>query len=246
MVYCTEIARRLPEGPSNGSDATLPPLLSRRSLLVARRRIASSGQNQTRTLLRLIGPLVLLTGVILTVIGVSSVFSSSSRAATTTASPGNGVFPGVNGVPIVVPNGRTLEEPKPPEPNRFWYAFVGLPLIGIGVLLCKFGYMGAVTRYVAGEIAPVGKDVINYMADGTKDAVRDLAGAVASGMREGGAPTKEAARACPGCGEANDADAKFCDSCGKPLPGEVVCAQCSQPNDSDAKFCDNCGAALQP
>lgn len=177
------------------------------------RRIASPKHVQTRSFLRLIGPLILLTGIVLTLIGMASFFMAFGSFS---------------------------------PPRFFWCAFLGLPLIVIGAGICQFAFMGAVTRYVAGEVTPVGKDVFNDVAHGTKDAVRDLAAAVGSGLREGAPPAEVATRACPTCGEANDAHANFCDNCGERLPGEIVCQQCSQPNDPDARFCDNCGAPLQP
>ena len=57
--------------------------------------------------------------------------------------------------------------------------------MAIGSGICKFAFMGAVTRYIADEVAPVGKDVVNYMVDGTKDSVRDLAASVSEGISEG-------------------------------------------------------------
>lgn len=58
------------------------------------------------------------------------------------------------------------------SPKYFWCAFIGLPLTGLGVKLCKFAYLGKVTRYAAQEVAPVAKDTINYIVDGTRDSVR--------------------------------------------------------------------------
>ncbi len=204
-----------------------------------RRRLASRQHQQTRTVLRLVGPLVLLTGIILLVVGVASFFSSADAM-----NPG---FPEIGRVPITLPSGEVIGTTAPePEPaNHVWLMFVGIPLIGVGGVMCKFAYMGAVTRYVASELVPVGTDVIHDMADGTKDAVRDLAAAVKSGLREDDPRSGGSNRLCPSCGEANDADAKFCDACGEALPTSVVCGRCSQANDPDAKFCDNCGGPLQ-
>src|SRR5687767_8391831 len=109
-----------------------------------------------RNTLRAIGPLVVIVGVIFTVIGLGSFFSSFG----------------------------TFEPPR-----YFWCAFVGLPLIGLGSAICKFAYLGAVTRYMANEVAPVGKDVVNYVAEGARGAVRDVAAAVGEGLR-GGTPEK--------------------------------------------------------
>ena len=60
-------------------------------------------------------------------------------------------------------------------PRNFWCAFVGLPLMAVGIAISKFAYLGAVVRYMADEVAPVGKDVTNYMLDGTKDSMRGAA-----------------------------------------------------------------------
>ena len=63
-------------------------------------------------------------------------------------------------------------------PQYFWCAFIGLPLSSVGLMICKFAFMGTVMRYAANEVAPVGKDAVNYMVDGTKDSIRDVATAV--------------------------------------------------------------------
>jgi hypothetical protein len=73
-------------------------------------------------------------------------------------------------------------------PRNFWMAFVGLPLIAVGAWLTQAGFVGAATRYVAGEVTPVLRDAIG------------------------------AGRACPACGGGNAADATFCDDCGERLP----------------------------
>src|SRR5690606_22556282 len=70
-------------------------------------------------------------------------------------------------------------------PRYFWCAIVGFPLIGVGWKICVFAYMGAVSRYMANEVTPVGKDVANYMAKGTRGAVREVAAAVSEGFRAG-------------------------------------------------------------
>ena len=79
------------------------------------------------------------------------------------------------------------------QPRNFWMAFVGLPLMAIGGAMLKAGYLGAATRFVAGEVTP---------------ALRDTLGALGIGADE---------RVCASCGARNDADASFCDACGEPL-----------------------------
>jgi hypothetical protein len=119
-------------------------------------------------------------------------------------------------------------------PRYFWCAFVGLPLLGLGVFITKVAYMGRFFRYVAGESAPVVKDTFNYMAEGTQQGIRTLAGAVGDGLR--GAESRST---CSKCGQSNDAEAKFCRKCGAALGN--TCASCGHVNDPAARFCDTCG-----
>jgi hypothetical protein len=127
------------------------------------------------------------------------------------------------------------------RPRLFWCCFVGAPVLAAGGALAKFGYMGAVGRYMAGEMAPVAKDTFNYMADGTRDGVRTVARAVGEGLglRDGEGPATVVL--CHRCNGENDADAKFCSECGAPIRKTKPCAGCGELNDPDARFCDNCG-----
>lgn len=120
-------------------------------------------------------------------------------------------------------------------PQYFWCAFVGLPLVAVGGVMCQFGYLGKVARYTAGEVAPVGKDVVNYMVAGTKDAVRDAAAAVGQGLRG-----EAVATVCGSCRTENEVTANFCKGCGASI-GVKACPGCGQSNDADAKFCNGCG-----
>lgn len=108
------------------------------------------------------------------------------------------------------------------SPKLYWMLFIGLPVAGLGARLAGFGYMREITRYGAGEVVPVAKSALDYLKDpDTSEA--------------------ELIR-CPYCSVANEPDAKFCDSCGKPL-GQI-CSSCGTHNDADSRFCDNCGKAL--
>jgi membrane protease subunit (stomatin/prohibitin family) len=81
--------------------------------------------------------------------------------------------------------------------------------------------------------------VVNYMADGTKGAVRDMAAAVGEGLR--GSQSEGRIR-CHNCNTDNDTTAKFCKSCGAPL--NKSCPSCGEVNDVDARFCDGCGKVI--
>jgi hypothetical protein len=103
-------------------------------------------------------------------------------------------------------------------PTHFWMAFVGLPLIGLGGTMLKISLIGPATRYVAGEVMPTVKDSLGYLGVGAKQVT------------------------CAKCGEANSADAKFCDHCGSPLG--ISCPACGHANPPDATFCSACGKPL--
>jgi RNA polymerase subunit RPABC4/transcription elongation factor Spt4 len=126
-------------------------------------------------------------------------------------------------------------------PRHFWCVFVGMPILFVGLLLCKLGYMGRVARYVAGEIAPVGKDTINYMAEGTKEGIKTVATAIGEGLRGTGTNEQETMVRCHKCNNLEEAGAKFCSACGAALGKTKACPTCKELNDPDEKFCDNCG-----
>ena len=132
-------------------------------------------------------------------------------------------------------------------PRYFWCAFVGMPLMAVGAGISKFAFMGAVTRYVANEVTPVGTDVFNTIVGDTKGSIRDLAAAVGSGLRDGTeAPGSDAPRgvSCPSCQTVNDPDARFCKGCGASLATSRRCSSCGDEADADARFCDSCGEPL--
>ncbi len=118
--------------------------------------------------------------------------------------------------------------------------FAGMPLLFIGLILTSLGFMGDVARYQAGEMAPVGKDVVNYMVDGTKESMTTVAKAIHDGMNS----THDASIKCPHCFTENETEAKFCKNCGKSLASDKVCRICHEKNESDAKYCDHCGNPL--
>jgi len=128
------------------------------------------------------------------------------------------------------------------------FVFAGMPLLFVGSVMSMYGYMGKVARYAAGEMAPVGKDTFNYVADGTQEGVKAFAGALGEGLSEGlggglgvGAVAGGVKVRCHKCNELLEDDAKFCSGCGAAITKSKACPKCSELNDPDAKFCDNCG-----
>jgi RNA polymerase subunit RPABC4/transcription elongation factor Spt4 len=126
-------------------------------------------------------------------------------------------------------------------PRYFWCAFLGMPLLFLGIAMSQFGFLGAVARYQARELAPVGKDTFNYLAEGTKDGVQTIASAVAAGFAQDASQTGNGVP-CPRCGHVCSVQAKFCDACGTSLA--KACSSCGHVNDRDANFCANCGNGL--
>ena len=112
----------------------------------------------------------------------------------------------------------SFNDPSAGMPRNFWMGFIGLPLIGIGASMVRFAYLGPASRYLAGEVTPT---------------IRDTLGSLGIGQAE---------RVCAACGHRNDADSRFCNSCGKPLAR--TCPSCGADNDANAQFCDSCGKPL--
>jgi len=130
------------------------------------------------------------------------------------------------------------------SPRYFWCVFVGGPLLVVGFALTSYGYMGAIVRYQAGEVAPVGKDTFNYLADGTEGGVRTLASALGGGLAEGFRGDAAPQTQCRACGHPNDSNANYCSACGEVLLKNRSCSSCGEPNDIDARFCHRCGREL--
>lgn len=108
-----------------------------------------------RLALRIAGPAILLVGLVLTSIGLVDFFQSFASFG----EPGGGA-----------------------QPKRFWMAFVGLPLTGVGGMISLFGFMGAIAKYQVRETTPAAAEAINRVGRDATPGIRDIAGAIASGL----------------------------------------------------------------
>lgn len=63
-----------------------------------------------------------------------------------------------------------------------------------------------------------------------------------AGVAGAGGAAAVATVACPKCQAQVAEGAKFCSSCGAPMPVPAACAKCNTPLAPGAKFCANCGA----
>ncbi|MDF2699925.1 MAG: putative rane protein [Haloplasmataceae bacterium] len=123
-------------------------------------------------------------------------------------------------------------------PEGFMLFFVGMPLTFVGSSMTMFAFQGEVARYSANEVTPVAKDVVNYMVDGTQDSIKTVARSISEGIN--GSNPKNMIK-CRHCNAENDDDAKFCDTCGKPIVNHKVCSQCQAKNELEATYCNKCG-----
>jgi RNA polymerase subunit RPABC4/transcription elongation factor Spt4 len=169
------------------------------------------GHKSVRNTLRVLGPVMAMTGLGFVVIGLVDFFHAFG---------GSG------------------------EPRLFWCLFLGLPLVFAGGVLSSYGYLGKILRYMVGETAPPVKDTFNYLADGTREGVKTVAGAIGQGLREGGWSAAPTMVRCHKCNALAPGDARFCGQCGQALSKTKPCPNCRELNDPDAKFCDNCGRAF--
>jgi len=97
-------------------------------------------------------------------------------------------------------------------PHKFWMVFVGIFGLAIAGWCLQAGFMGAASRYVAGETTPVIRDSASYLTDGE--------GFLGVGRTVDDQPQQTTAATgpfCSKCGTRNDADASFCDRCGAVL-----------------------------
>jgi len=118
---------------------------------------------------------------------------------------------------------------------------IGLPILFVGLVLLRMGYLGAASRYAASEIAPVVADTTNYLVRETAGSMQIAARAVAEGLRSEGA---DATTECPACHKGQPGDANFCSACGTSMPSDVRCRACQRTNPNTARFCNACGADL--
>ena len=53
-------------------------------------------------------------------------------------------------------------------PDLFWFGFIGLPLLGIGIALTMFGYRKELARYIKNETVPVINEAAAEIAPAAK------------------------------------------------------------------------------
>ena len=112
-------------------------------------------------------------------------------------------------------------------PQLFWLMIIGLPALGVGMMITITAFRREITRYMKNEAVPV----INETGTEIAPAISAVAGAALTDNEN----------TCPHCGQPNDDGAKFCRHCGKAI--RVTCPHCGR-NVRAGAFCDKCGAKL--
>jgi membrane protease subunit (stomatin/prohibitin family) len=93
--------------------------------------------------------------------------------------------------------------------------------------------------------AGIGQAVAGGMQAGqVQQAAQEAAAADQAAVAAAAAPAAAATVACPNCGAANPAGAKFCAECGNAL-GAKACAKCGAELAPGAKFCPECGTKVE-
>lgn len=116
-------------------------------------------------------------------------------------------------------------------PRLFWMLFLGLPMVGVGIMLLSLGYKREISKYFKNESVPV----INEAADELTPAIKSIKRALKDDE-----PQKDEIT-CK-CGARNPAGMRFCGQCGKPLVR--VCPHCGDIAEPDDNFCGKCGKPL--
>lgn len=103
------------------------------------------------------------------------------------------------------------------SPHKFWMVFVGILMLGPAAWCLQAGFLGAASRYVAGETTPVIRDSASYLSDG--EGILGVGRTVDDAVhaRQVTQETTVTGAYCSKWRTRNDRDARFCDSCGAAL-----------------------------
>lgn len=140
-----------------------------------------------RIFLRIVGPIVGLTGLIFAIVGFASFFG----------------FIGAPGVDKA--------------PGQFWMAFVGIPVLVVGLIMTKIGYMGSIVRYLSKEITPVAAESMNEFQEKAEPGIRGAARAIGKGLAEAQSALAQERIRCASCRAGNEPDARYCKGCGRTI-----------------------------
>lgn len=124
-------------------------------------------------------------------------------------------------------------------PFLFFLAFLGAPLIMVGIVMLIFACRREILSYTKNEVVPV----VNDAAQELTPAIKSVMTAVKDGLKvEESVTAAPHGTVCPACGAVNQPKNKFCDKCGVKL--FKICPSCGAKQEGDDAFCGECGAKL--
>ncbi len=155
------------------------------------------GYSKAKSGMRSFGPLLVIIGGILLIIGLGDFLITIVRAMT--AEPFSSSSPGAPILFVIC-------------------GFPGMILLGIGMQLSSFGYMREVTQYAAKETAPAARTTTTAIRAAWKD--NDTPCPTCSAPNEPGAKfcsscgVSFVGAPCASCGSILEPDDRFCSECG--------------------------------
>jgi ribosomal protein L40E len=199
-----------------------------------------------RNAFRIIGPLLIIAGLLLMIFGGIRMFSPAWNSHSAT----DGFIEGRKSFDQVSHDSRnTFEDNAKTSFGGFGMVAGGMLTLVVGLVLTGAGNAGRAARYMSQEVTPVAEDTFNHVADATQDGVRTIVKSVSEGIAQGtshagtaAGPATSAPAVCPKCDARNEAAAKFCSQCGAAMSKQ--CPACQHLNAPTARFCDKCGQAL--
>lgn len=100
------------------------------------------------------------------------------------------------------PRDMTMYDDLGDEPTKFWMFFLALPFFALGGVFLNLGFSGVAASYMAEEYSP---------------ALRTASRSLGLDRRHEDRNAPGTGPYCRSCGTQNDADARFCDSCGSSM-----------------------------
>jgi hypothetical protein len=202
------------------------------------------GHNQTRALLRLAGPLLMVVGGLLAIVGAVDFFSAFGSMRPPTL-----VWCLFVGLPLLSLGFAVARAGFAGKVARYYsqeYTPVATDTFKYAAREAKDGIRDVASAIAEGLALPNEVELTeSSQAPGDPEAGSRSAPEVGRGRSAITRPG-EAVRLirCHRCNHDNAAQARFCSACGVALTKNVPCPNCRELNDPDAKFCDNCGKPM--
>ncbi len=147
---------------------------------------------------------------------------------------GLGIVMAVVGILNFFSSLRSLE-----PPTYLWCTMVGLPLLGIGASLAKFGRDETILRDLAEVVSPEARASLVMKSNAASPDVDSVQHGQSTVMCGDGLADSQT-NLCGRCLAANPVAAKFCNQCGASLRSQT-CSGCGASITPTARFCMGCG-----